>query len=562
MTMDLDSRARSAASALRRSVEGLEPLADVPAARRPRRGVALMAAAAVVAVAVGIYAAVQWSDGGDDVGVVAAAPGEVPHLVPAGVPQGLALGAAIDLPVDDDDSGDVSLRLYGRGSADDPFADGDLGVFVAAPGVIVPDDVTPAVAVHGRGAEFAWPEVGPTTLYWTEPDGTYVGVASHAMSDDELAAAAEDLSLTDGQVDGVPDGFAPVALYADAHVLHREGLPVSPDTGGYSVSYGTDGGERYLAVASHKDDGAHLQVLRWWYRARPVEVRGHDGVLGSTEDQLVLSWLEAPGVVVTMSARGISEDELLAVAESLRAVSAEEWAALQDEPAIAGGELQDGSWRLYASDDRSLCLEVTGPSATEASCSNPVAADAVAQIRLDLATGTHLLADLDAIPAEGDLDIVAVVPLDAEGNELARFSLSGPDLGRTTTIVSDGSLLEGAYNGDTWRLTGGSGDDLCVGVKVEFDVTVATCGAAPFPVSGLGELHWYDASNWGIVFGRTAADVAAVHVDGEQSRLLGTSEGWGVFAAPLSDRFEEVEVVARNADGDVVDQEVVAIAGA
>ena len=74
--------------------------------------------------------------------------------------------------------------------------------------------------------------------------------------------------------------------------------------------------------------------------ARAVTVRGHDAwvidapLLGSpdgrTEGYVTVEWAERPGVHARVTAWGLTEDDVLRVAEDLRSVSADTWHALVD----------------------------------------------------------------------------------------------------------------------------------------------------------------------------------------------------------------------------------------
>lgn len=108
-------------------------------------------------------------------------------------------------------------------------------------------------------------------------------------------------------------------------------------------------------------DAEDLAAVRWvWSAHTPADVGGHDAWYGqhsleatqaaanqrsdgsapaiSAEPGGAVMWQEAPGVIVAVQGYGLSEDELLAAAESLRPATDAEWsAALAEARAEAPG---------------------------------------------------------------------------------------------------------------------------------------------------------------------------------------------------------------------------------
>jgi hypothetical protein len=349
MTVDLDTRMRSAGDSLVRASERLSP-AVPPRSLRP---VAMLAAAAVTAVALAAGAVAVVSDGGSDGGDPATTATTAPQLVPDVVPDGLRSAGVVELPADDAGAPSQTISLYGDPAADDPVAASDLAVLTIA--TSIPSDQG-GEPVTVRGHEGLVGEVLPfaTTVYWEEAEGFTIMLASRTLAVGQLVAAAEGLAVDadartvdlGGLPDGLPGPLNPVASsdIRDVRFGVRTVLPLRQSTAGHVVGYRPD---HYTAfgnafVATFAGDEADLAILRWSAGATTAtEVRGHAGWSGSYElpgfddgegivpgSQGPLStvvWEEAPGVLVLVETFGPELDEARAMAESLRPATGDEW---------------------------------------------------------------------------------------------------------------------------------------------------------------------------------------------------------------------------------------------
>jgi hypothetical protein len=485
--MDLDERARRAASAVRASVEPLEPgLGDAVPEGRARWGMAVVAVVAVVAVGVGVGAAVLDDD---DATEVVTGVADAPRLVPGAVPAELSLAAAEELPLPSDVPA-VRLQLYGDPGADDPFAQGDLALGVARSGgsdVDPTQEGDPTVRVRGRDGLLydAEEPAGVTILEWVETTAATeltITVASRSLGDGALVEVAEGLEVAGTSVRPrrLPGDLELVADQDRASVPVLDPVPLPPDARGWLVSYTTPDGieddQRALVVATHAGDDDHLDVLRWWFDGAPAQVRGHPGVAAADDDVAVLSWLEADGVAVTLSGIGIGQDALRVAAGSLEAVGAAEWDRLRvraarggsDGEILADGPLDEGTWRLTLEDD-ALCFETTSGTTSHADCTPIETTEEFSPLRWFEAsdseppyvygqTDADRVAVVEAADNEVEARVVTgpggrrffvverppgateVVALDADGAELARQPLGTSTPGRAgaTTTVSEG----------------------------------------------------------------------------------------------------------------------------
>ena len=182
-----------------------------------------------------------------------------------------------------------------------------------------------------------------------------------------MLAAAEALEVSrEGVVDAghLPRDLRLVAEQDDASVPSLGSVPVPMTAQGHVVSYtspdAAPGGQRFLAVGTHRGGTAAILVLRWFYgqEMRPRSIAGRDVVLAtlkpsqgnvsvqsctegrgattcapveteSVDDPLeltyILAWAERDGSVVSVTAKGITEEVLVEAAGSVRVMSDREW---------------------------------------------------------------------------------------------------------------------------------------------------------------------------------------------------------------------------------------------
>jgi hypothetical protein len=378
MSTSLDRRAEAAADAVRAAVAHLEPpQGEVPAPRH-RRWPVLAAAVALAAVAVAGAVLVE-RDGDRD--VVAGPSGALPRLVADDPPDDLSAAVASELPAAGTTAS--SFRLYGRGDANDPVRDGDVGIFVMrgggsfnAPGEEV--RVRGVQGTLGEQASYGW------SLVWNEAGLGSVLVQSRSLSGQDLLPLAEGMRREgDGLVlDRPPGGYRLVADLPGPPGLTL-GIMVPGDRGS-TVRYSADGG-RFLALMVTEDRPGALEAFRWLggTRVRATTVRGHDAwfLPASADDEpfelAALGWREQPGVFVSVAGSGLTEEELRAAAEGLRPATDEEWeelvAAADDDPVASSDEdmptLAEGpSWRYARDGDEGVCFEVVDGGVPSGTC--------------------------------------------------------------------------------------------------------------------------------------------------------------------------------------------------
>lgn len=365
-----------------------EPLGAVEVMRRARLSVAdgrhlphrqrrvlvpLVAATAVVALVVGTVALVNRSDG-EGPSVVAGggepASDATLFLVPGFVPDGFELiqGSGGDQPGASAGGGGTGAdwqQHYVRFDAahEHPVEILDLAWATDARFDDLVNPPPGAIGTTVRGHE-GWysPELG--WLVWEEPEGQRVtlqgSVAGERPTDPDqtraalpleflqtVAAALEQRNGGGFELPDPPGGFE---LVAEGPGEYSGGT--NPRTLAYR---GPDGRGLWLNLV---DDSERPPGLNLYYATdRLVAVRGQEGVLtltrgplapGSFDQEtlfigagadLTLQWVEPGNVQVTMSGVGLSDSELLAIAEGLESVDAETWFGLRGETQTADPRL-------------------------------------------------------------------------------------------------------------------------------------------------------------------------------------------------------------------------------
>ena len=359
MSVDLDTRLRAAGDALQRSATPLSPSAQRPRSLRP----VAAAVAGTLAVAA-VVAGVAIRDGHpQEEGTLSPSP-VVPQLIPEVLPEGFRPGGAVELSdAPDATPGALSVDVYGDPTADDPLAEADLAIYTADV-EFVGDPLNHPVGsdpVTVRGHDgFAAQHLGDGAMViWEESPGRTVAVASWSLDRAQLLAIAEGLDVDAAartiDLGPLPDGFAgplvPVGSAADVTVppaLTPLGVALPASVNGHLVYYETDD---YLfpgsvVAAAFAGDAQAMTVTRWLSAAdTPIDVGGRPGWAGSyqlppfddgegivpeSEDLFVTTvvWEEEPGLVALVRLFGHGEGDALAVAESLRPATPDEWARL------------------------------------------------------------------------------------------------------------------------------------------------------------------------------------------------------------------------------------------
>lgn len=287
------------------------------AARRPallRWTVQAPAVAVVVLVLIFVTLA---GDGGDGALRVTGDAGRI-YLEPTGVePRFRFAGAGSP------GSEPWTFRAYGRRGADGVTLDASVVVAVPEGGLLEGVTFLPEpLRAAGHDVRVAGDGFGRQFLYWTQADGRTVGVMSHKLSQAELVGVAESLLSGDAATADpvLPAGFAAVDSGRIA--------------GGTAVAMQTwqadDGDNFTLSVAD--EPGATFDRVAWSMAGgRVTSVRGTTAIYrpGFTG---YLGWIERPGTVVTLVGNGLTEQELVAVADGLRPIEEAQWRQMVNTP--------------------------------------------------------------------------------------------------------------------------------------------------------------------------------------------------------------------------------------
>jgi hypothetical protein len=346
MTVDLDTRMRTARDSLRRASQDLAP-ARPTSPPRSLRPVGVVAAA-FLAVALVVGGIVVRPDHDEGLSTVVAPTSTPPRLVPADVPEGVPDLLAFDLPLPRPGApllgpgfGPASIAIYGDPQADDPFATADLVVAVTAQDPTAGLGDADKVTVRGRTGTVI--DVGGPARFisWEEEPGTFVLVGSHALDRKQLLTAADALVVKGGRatlgsvaasVPGPLDEIGEIADYPlSALVLGT--MPMGRNSApGHMVGNENDDYDHAFFVETAVGGPPDLAVIRWITHAgTPTRVRGHDGWAGvdpANAKQRALVWQEAPGVIAVAVGTGLDRRELLDTVDGLHPATDQEWQAL------------------------------------------------------------------------------------------------------------------------------------------------------------------------------------------------------------------------------------------
>jgi hypothetical protein len=506
MTADLDTRLRAAGDSLHRATVPLTP-SPRPRSLRPVAG-----AAGTVAMAALLAATLAIRDDRTSEVATVAAPPVVPKLIPEVLPPGFRAGGAVELVAGADaPPGAVSVAVYGDPAADDPFAETDLAIYTSdlpfvADQLDHPAGIAP-LTVRGHDG-FAAEHLGDGELVvWEESPGLTVGVASWSLDRAQLLAIAEALDVDAAartiELGPLPDGLggplAPVGS-ADAVGVPPElrplGVAVPASGNGHIAYYRTDD---YLFPASvvagaFAGDAETLAVTRWLSAAdTAIDVRGRpgwsgsyqlppfddgEGIVAESEDLFVRTvvWEEVPGVVALVQLFGHGQGDALAVAESLRPATPDEWARLLhlaessdkfslDAERVTGDRIEipmpygavngaegvygtTGSWATWLLSDGTLCGAVNDDAAAEPVVTCDPTGAAVIPIpdragRTVLVIGVMPDGAVGRIAVDGAIDEAQTVTGPEEAPRYYVLTVAGDAVPRAITFVSaEGTDLE------------------------------------------------------------------------------------------------------------------------
>lgn len=244
------------------------------------------------------------------------------YLLPGWLPHGVE-------PIQAMRFGDVpevggEVVAYGRADAEDPWDGSVLAAFHIAPSLdtFFGEGGTDGPPIGGRLSRMRQDAQG-WLMEWSI-DGGLMVVRGIGVSREQVIAAAQAASV-EPAIDpaGLPDGLIEL-VRGPVHAA----LPWGDYTGssmGLWVSYGDEavGSEEsttMLLKERRQGTAAVVDLFRLAYpETRPVDIRGQHAILGwDTTGFLALQWYEPSGLLVTLTAWGLTEDTLRRVAEELR----------------------------------------------------------------------------------------------------------------------------------------------------------------------------------------------------------------------------------------------------
>jgi hypothetical protein len=312
----------------------------------------LLAAAVALAVVAAAGSVVALTD--DEPPPVTSGGGE--RLLPGWLPDGLAPSSAVDTKGVADLAPDGRVVVYGA-DPDAPWAGPLLAVAESSaqwepPGVSGDAEVT----VGGRPGTLR--TTGNTVTVAVDDGGRLLIVVGHGLREEAVLAAAE---VATGGPSGpsigaaaLPAGFGEVArgpLSATFSLLpgYEYGGPsMGPDT--LAVSWIDPPNGRSVGLVQQPGTPADAAFVRLAQPdAATVEVRGREGILLTWQapegpaPERVLRWWEPSGTLVTLVSVGLSDDELLRVAEGLRPATGDEVEALVEGHPTAEKDIAAGS---------------------------------------------------------------------------------------------------------------------------------------------------------------------------------------------------------------------------
>jgi hypothetical protein len=297
-------------------------------------------------------------------------------LAPEWLPPGLEVTYSYN-DVELQDPFPSRATIWGPSSTGDDFEGPSLLTTLFAPGI---DDSngpwrpSGEIEVKGRPAGYRDDDKQlpgmHTVEFEIEPD-RWAMVSSRNLDRDTLVAVAESSSVDGNAValsaDALPDGWR--RLHDDDATLFRG--RGTPGPGASFIGWMTADYTKGLGVAVGPGDERRVQAMRAALDdVETVEIRGHRAIAGrmrrvdadvGTEKLTpidVMMWEERPGEVVRITGEGIGLAELQRVAESLREITADEYAAFGDAsrtagyeslPTVTAGAVPGGTrWRLQA----------------------------------------------------------------------------------------------------------------------------------------------------------------------------------------------------------------------
>lgn len=363
----LDNRAKTAASSAQAEAQRRpRPTFDAdrpmtlpePAAvghdRVPRRTAWIAAAAVVALVAGAVTFAATRPDGGKD--TIAASTVFDPRPFVAGdLPDGFEPLVFKELSSDSDpELGASPMPVYGK-TADQPLAAATVIDSEAFDDLELTPFEVDGLTLYRSGGEEALPG------QWVILKQDDSMVLMFGATEDDAVALARIISVVDGKVsvdtEALPDGWRRLVTVDDPLTLMFKTARPASSVKGYLAAYTSEMSEDVssdnfasIQITSLAGDEATMWAGRLFVPdSREVTVRGHRGYSGAypngaavSDDPLdaidvrTVSWLERPGEVLGVTGINVPEEQLLAVAESVRPATEEEWQELVDQSQLGG----------------------------------------------------------------------------------------------------------------------------------------------------------------------------------------------------------------------------------
>ncbi len=287
------------------------------AGRRPVwLGWTLLAPAAAMAVVLLLVAMVSGRDGDRTLRVTGDA--EPLHLLPTAVePRFRLVDVAATMP--GNPRPPSTYRTFGRRAPDGVAL--QASVVITMPGDLARNGARPdpsPIQVLGHDVTLATDPFGQRTARWYQADGREVGLLTYGLSPAELVTVTESLVPADAATatPALPAGFAPMkSRFVDG--------PRSIT----SQNWEAGDGDRFSVTVTEHSDVTTDDLASSIPGSRATKVRETTGLF-LAQGEAFLVWIERPGTVVTLQASGLSERELIAIAEGLRPIDDGQWQKL------------------------------------------------------------------------------------------------------------------------------------------------------------------------------------------------------------------------------------------
>lgn len=341
-----------------------------------------------------------------------------------------------------------------------------------------------------------------------------------------------------------PDGPTPDDTCIDWS--YRDGeLKCGKVAGARYFVYENGKGDQWVAVTLPGND---LQrMLGAVARTRTVTVRGHRASLSSGGDGTRVVWQETDAAVFVSAPKGASDDQVLRVANGVRAVRTAVRAPVSlaiadlDLPASLASTYgktftiasrPEGRCVSYAVSMPCIPLQGAGPLQTlgRDSLDGPLVIARVApgvdrvEVRFFGGATRRLKAQTLGAPFDGQRWIAAALDANQLPRQLVAYDRNGRvvarKMWRSAARRGYRELARGVADGIAWRLSYHAGSNFCVQIDSVFGSYTGTCEGG-----GTGAVSESSSVDDHFVLGTTTKPVSRIEVDGEAGRVF-TQPGW------------------------------------